>query len=98
MPFVRSQPNETPRALVQRKILSDQSSDWREYHRLCTEVAGIFSFQGFNADDTQAFRWAALRYASQRLPVNIADSDGRTPCPDPEMPMPSFNPPARRVP
>jgi len=98
MPFVRSQPNETPRALVQRQNLSDQSSDWREYHRLCTDVAGIFSSKGFNADDTQAFRWAALSYARQRLPVSIADSDGRTPCPDSEMPMPSFNPPARRVP
>lgn len=95
--FVRSQPNDTPSALVYRKGLSDQSPDWRDYYRLCTEVARIFSSEGFNAADTQAFRWAALRYAGRRLKP-IADGDGRTPCPDSETPMPSFNPPARRVP
>lgn len=97
-PFVRDRPDQTPRALVQKERLLDQTNLWREYHRLCTEVSGIFSVNGFNAVDTQALRWAALLYAGQQLPANITDSDGRTPCPDSGMPMPSFNPPARIVP
>ena len=97
-PFVQSRPNETPRALVQRANLQDQTNDWREYFRLCTDVSGVFSGAGFNTADSQALRWAALEKARGRLPATIADGDGRTPCPEEELRISSSGRAARRVP
>ena len=97
-PFAQRQPYETPRVLVQRKELEDQTNDWRDYHRLCTNVSGVFSGAGFNTADSQALRWAALEKARSKLDLIIADGDGRTPCPEEELRISSSGRAARRVP
>lgn len=97
-PFEQRRPNETPRAYVQRANLPDQTNDWREYHRLCTAVSGVFSREGFNTADSQALRWAALEKARGLLPLTIADGDGRTPCPEEELRVNTSVRPARPVP
>jgi len=97
-PFEPRRPHETPRAHVQRAKLLDQTNDWREYHRLCTDVSGVFSGAGFNTADSQALRWAALEKARARLPVTIVDGDERTPCPEEELRINGSGRAARRVP
>jgi len=97
-PFEQRRPDVTPRALVRDANLPYQTNDWREYHRLCTDVSVFFSGKGFNTADSQALRWAALENSRGRLPVTIADGDGRTPCPEDDLSINGSGRAARRVP